>query len=574
MTSRQVACPLVILALFGSEGFAQTLLFTDVSASSGLSAMPHAILGGGFGNEVMGAGGAAGDFDRDGDQDIFKIGGSAGVDQLWWNDGSGVFTEGAVAAGLARTHRGTGASAGDYDDDGDLDLYITSLGVGTMNLPGYNRLFRNNGDGTFTDVTTAAGVAYGSPVLGDSFSSAFGDYDLDGDLDLAVAGWNFGNVLYRNNGDGTFTNVTVSAIDLDMTTVRGFSPRFTDINNDRYPELLWVADFTTSKYLVNNGDGTFTDQTATAGTGLDSNGMGNTQGDFDNDGVIDWYVTSKINIEGTHGEGSSGNMLYMCAGNDVFNEESDARGCNYGAWGWGATAVDFNHDGWLDLVHTNGWNSPNFITDPTFLFLNDGTAHFTESSTVSGITDTSNGRGLLHLDLENDGDMDIVTFNNGQPVVVYRNDLSGPDTNWLTMQFRVPSCSGLAPDGFGTRVELTAGGLTQVRFLDGGSNYLAQSELSLHFGLGASAIVDSLTVFWADGRTSGFSNVGANQRLEITPCPTDINRDCGVDTADLGQLIASFGASGLNLPTDLNGDGVVDTADLGQLIASFGSTCD
>jgi hypothetical protein len=565
-----------MLSLTASVGYGQTLLFTDVSTSSGLDALPHARVIQAADREFMGAGGCAGDFDRDGDQDIFMIGGSAGVDQLWWNNGSGFFTEGAAGAGLARTHRGTGAATGDYDNDGDLDLFITSLGVGLQNLPGSNRLFRNNGDGTFTDVTTAAGVAgisFGGTDDGDSFGAAFGDYDLDGDLDLAVAGWYGRNGLYRNNGDGTFSDVTVAAIGYDMTTVRGFAPRFTDINNDRYPELLWVADFTTSKYLVNNGDGTFTNNTLAAGTGLDSNGMGNTQGDFDNDGALDWYVTSKIASMGVHGPGASGNMLYMSAGNDLFSEESDARGCNFGSWGWAATAVDFNHDGWLDILHTNGWDL-NFSADQSKLYLNDGTAHFTDVATAVGVTDTGNGRGLLHLDLERDGDMDAVTFNNFQPVVVYRNDLSGPGINWLNVRFLVPTCSGLAPDGFGTRVELTAGGLTQVRYLDGGSNYLAQSELSLHFGLAAATTVDSMTVFWADGRTSVFNGIDANQRLEITPCPIDVNRDCAVDTADLGQLISLFGSTGPDLAADVNRDGVVDTADLGQLISAFGSTCD
>ncbi|MCB9847554.1 MAG: CRTAC1 family protein [Phycisphaeraceae bacterium] len=573
MTTRLIVFAFAALSMTVADVSAQTLVFTDISASTGLTSMPHAKTINGPDKEFQGAGGVAGDFDRDGDQDIFMIGGSAGVDQLWWNDGSGVFTEGGAAAGVARTHRGTGASAGDYDDDGDLDIYVSSLGFGTQDTPGHNVLYRNNGDGTFTDVTATAGVAYASPTIGDTFGSAFGDYDLDGDLDLAVAGWNGGNQLYRNNGDGTFTNVTTTAIDVDMTTVRGFAPRFTDMNGDRYPEILWVADFTTSKYLVNNGDGTFTNMTAPSGTGLDSNGMGNTQGDFDNDGVIDWYVTSKIAADGSHGVGSSGNMLYMCAGNDVFSEESTPRGCNFGMWGWGVTAVDFNHDGWLDLVHTNGFDGPTYSVDPTFLFINDGTAHFTEEAVASGINDTSNGRGLLHIDLENDGDMDIVIFNNAQPVKVYRNDLSGPNTNWLKILFEAPTCSDLPPDGFGTRVEIVSGGMAQVRFLDGGCNYLAQSELSLHFGLGASTMVDSITVFWADGSTRTLSNIGANQTITITPCPIDTNRDCAVDTADLGQLLSAFGDVGVGLITDFNGDGVVDTADLGQLLAGFGTTC-
>jgi len=563
------------IALMSPAAVGQTLSFTDLSSASGLDSIPHSRLGGGPDMEFMNAGGAVADFNGNGLPDIFVIGGSSGVDQLWWNNGDGTFTEGAAAAGLVFTHAGSGAAAGDYNKDGHIDLYVTSLGPGPGGFAaGWNRLYRNNGDGTFTNVTAAAGVAETNPWTGDSYGAAFGDYDLDGDLDLAVAGWLGGNVLFRNNGDGTFTDVTATAINIDLSGVRGFAPRFTDINNDRYPELLWVADFRTSKYLVNNGDGTFTDQTVASGTGLDSNGMGNAQGDVNNDGDIDWYVTSKIASDGSHGPGSSGNMLYMCAGDDTFSEESIPRGCNFGHWGWGATIVDFDHDGWQDIIHTNGWQAPNYHEDPTYLFMNNGDGSFTESAAAFGITDTKQGRGLLHLDMDGDGDMDVVIFNNHQPLVVIRNDLSGTDANWLKIILDPPLCSGLAPNGFGTRVELTAGGMTQVRYLDGGSNYLATSELVVHFGLGQETTIESLIVRWADGRTSQLNGISANRTLVLSPCPPDINRDCSVDTADLGQLIGALGDVGLELISDLNADGIVDTADLGLLISSFGTTCD
>ncbi len=262
-------------------------------------------------HEYFVPGGAVGDFDRDGDQDVFVIGGSGAVDRLYWNNGSGVFVEGAAAAGLARTHRGSGAAVGDVDNDGDLDLYVTSIGVAFINAPHQNRLYLNDGDGTFTDATASAGV------------------------------------------------------------------------------------------------------------GLDSNGMGSAVGDFDNDGLMDWYVTSRINPGMTAG---SGNMLYRATGAaHVFEEVSVDRGVNFGWWGWGTAGVDFDQDGDLDLIATNGFDGT-FANDPTLLFVNDGAGHFTEMAAASGISDTGQGRGLLRVDLENDGDQDVLIFRNRQTVVCLLND--------------------------------------------------------------------------------------------------------------------------------------------------------
>ena len=161
---------------------------TDQTAATGITT-PHMQVYNGPDMEFMAAGGAAGDFDRDGDQDLFILGGSASADHLYINDGTGNFVDRGAAAGIDRTHQGTGVAVGDFNNDGHLDVYVTSLGPGGNRLPGWNILWKNNGDGTFTDVTASAGVAFASDVLGESYSSSFGDYDLDGDLDLAVAGW-------------------------------------------------------------------------------------------------------------------------------------------------------------------------------------------------------------------------------------------------------------------------------------------------------------------------------------------------------------------------------------------------
>lgn len=521
--------------------------------------------------EFMAAGGVVADFDRDGDQDFFAIGGSTGHDRLYLNDGSGNFTDVSVAAGVNRTHRGVGAAAGDYDNDGDIDIYVTSIGSGVSEGPGTNLLYRNNGNGTFTNVAAAAGVTTTNPNRGDSYGAAFGDYDLDGDLDLAVSGYFGASKLFRNNGDGTFTDVTLTALPSSISTMRAFAPRFLDMDGDRYPEILWVADFYTSRYLVNNGNGTFSDATASSGTGLDSNGMGNAYADLDNDGDYDWYVTSRISP--TTGSGS-GNMLYMQGPTPhVFTETSVAAGANLGYWGWGSDAQDFDHDGDADIVATNGFTGE-FATDPTRFFVNDGSANFTEASAAYGLTDTNQGRGLLTSDLDNDGDRDILIFNNRQPMLLYRNNVQNPGGTAITIAIDTRGIEGVAPDGFGTLITATthAGGpVTQRRTIDGGSNYLAQSELSAHFGLGG-ATYANISITYPDGVTDSFPNV-APGRYTITrlACPADFTRDGNVNFFDLSTFIGLYGQR--HPMGDFTRDGVFNFFDISNFINAFNAGC-
>jgi hypothetical protein len=529
----------------------------------------HATVSSGPDMEFQCAGGAVGDFDRDGDQDLFVVGGSAGVDRLYWNNGDGTFTEGAAAAGLARTHRGSGAAVGDVDNDGDLDLYVTSIGVSFINAPHQNRLYLNNGDGTFTDVTYDAGVATNNPAQGDAHGAAFGDYDLDGDLDLAVAGWLGGNVLFRNDstpgGGVVFTNVTASALG-DLSSVRGFAPKFVDMDGDGWPELLWVADFFTSRYFVNNGDGTFTDMTASAGVGLDSNGMGNAVGDFDNDGLMDWYVTSRINATMTAG---SGNMLYRATGvAHEFEEVSVDRGVNFGWWGWGTEGIDFDQDGDLDIIATNGFDG-SFVNDPTLLFVNDGTGHFTEMGAASGIGDTGQGRGLLRVDLENDGDQDVLIIRNRQTVVCLRNDSVGGGA--ITLFFDTSGVDGLAPDGYGTRVSSTIDGQTRVFQMTGGSNYQAQSELSVHIGIGEAPSAD-LEITYADGSVETLVGVGPGRYvIEARSCVADFSVDGALDFFDLSVFLSRLTAQ--HPQADLSGDGAFDFFDVSAFLNAYSGGC-
>ena len=559
----------VFLTVAGNTS-AQVLKFEDCTADAGLIAAHNSVLG--YGTEFMTAGGAVADFNGDSRPDVFVVGGSASVDRLFINLGNGSFVDQASAWGVDRTHAGAGACAGDYDNDGDLDLYVTSLGVAGAMTGDTNILYRNTGDGTFTDVAAFAGVQSNTAdiyTLGDAFGSAFGDYDLDGDLDLAVAGWYGGNRLFQNNGDGTFTDVSATAINADMTQVRGFAPAFVDTNGDRFPELLWVSDFYTSKFLVNNADGTFTDHTLTAGVGLDSNGMGNAQADFNADGLIDWHVTSRIN--GTYTAGS-GNMHFINQGANVFSETSVAAGVNHGRWSWGADARDFNHDGLPDLLVTAGFTGVHAI-DPTYLFINNDGSTFTDVAQTSGLIHTDQGRGVATFDADRDGDMDVLIFSNNDNLAYFENNLSGPDINWIMLDFDTSAIPDLAPDGFGTHAVVTTDAAAHTLYLAGGSNFNATSELVLHTGL-AGATEARLDITWSNGSTLTLDHVPADRRYTITArttCVADFAVSGTLDFADVLAFLREF--SHQHPQADLVNDGSFGFSDVVAFLTAFGSGC-
>ena len=540
---------------------------SDQTQGVGLSE-PHAQVYNGPDMEFMAAGGAAGDFDNDGDQDLFILGGSASADHLYINDGTGHFADMGVAAGIARTHQGTGVAVGDYDNDGDLDIFVTSLGPPTIRQPGWNVLWSNNGDGTFSDVTAIAGVAFTNPNLGDAYSSSFGDFDLDGDLDLAVAGWLGGSKIYENNGDGTFTDVTTTSLDTPMDDDRGFSPKFVDMDGDLYPELLWVSDFYTSKYFVNNTDGTFTDQTISSGTGYESNGMGNTFGDYNADAKLDWYATSRITHDGL---GGSGNMLYQATNTPhVYDEISVDSGCNFGYWGWGAVSVDMNHDGALDIFETNGFVI-GFEKDPSILFLNDGFGNFTDVALSCGMIDSGQGRGVINADFDNDGDQDVIVLNNGQSMMYYRNDVGGSDTNSITIEFNTSAIDNLAPNGFGTRVLIDSDSYNQIRYLDGGTNYLSQSELSVHAGIGSDASA-SITILWANGDVDIYPTVMPGRyTISALACPADLTLDGIINFFDVSAFLTMFTHG--HPQGDVTQDGIYNFFDVSAFLGAFAAGC-
>lgn len=533
----------------------------------------------------MAAGGAVGDFNRDGHQDLFVLGGGGFPDALFINNGDGTFTELSEAWGVDRSHMGVGAAVGDFDGDGWLDLYVTSFGPANVNpAVGKHILYRNNGGTGFTDVAAAAGVHQTSVATPDGLGAAFGDYDLDGDLDLYVCAWvgfSGGNRLFRNNGDGTFTDVSVQAV-VDDVRIKGFSPVFADMDGDRYPELLIAADFGTSRYFRNNRDGTFTNITLASGTGLDANGMGQCVGDLNNNGLMDWYVTSVHSDQfGWSDVPGTGNMLYVNQGNHSFQESSNPSGVNDGGWGWGTVVVDIDHDGWLDIVETNGWPFHNaqgqleWANERAKVFRNKQDGTFDEIAEASGFSHELQGRGLLNFDLDNDGDQDFVVFTTSGPAKVYRNMLieqrGGSGTsNWLRVILETSNDPTAAPDGIGARIIATANGHSQHRLMHAGCNYLSQSELSAHFGLGAATAVESLLVIWPNGRVRELSDVGANQTLTVhTARYGDANADGVIDAKDITYIILRLGQA--ESQADVDGNGVVDVDDIAYTVLRLGA---
>jgi len=570
----------------GAAAASSTLSFVDVTTDSGISAFhkpSFALEQGVTILALLSGGGVVGDFNRDGLQDIFFVSGGQLPDRLYINQGQGQFVDEAEAWGVAVKHMGLAACVGDIDADGWLDIFVTSGGPdGATPSAGKHRLYRNSGLGRFDEIAAAAGVNIASPITCDGLGCAFGDYDLDGDLDLFVAGWlgpSKGNRLFRNNGNRTFTDVTVAA-GIPLVGIRGFSPRFADMNGDRYPELLLAADFGTSKYFRNNKNGTFTNIAAESGTGLDANGMGQTVGDFNGDGRFDWYVTSIFSTGNPETPGT-GNMLYQALEEEHrYTEVSAAAGVKDGNWGWGTCGVDLDHDGRLDLLATNGWPVyAEFNNKPSRVWMNQGNAangipQFVDVAADSGLWHTLQGRGLLTADFDLDGDQDVVIFAYKGPMKLYRNDLVSTN-RWLRLSLDKGSAVRVPPEGIGCTVTVSdsdpkgSPGSSIIRQVDGGTNFQSQCELTAHVGVGSWAAVN-VRIDWPDGTSTLIRDLETNQNLTILARQRgDINEDGGVDALDLGLLLAAWGLCEPTAQQDLDCNGIVDLHDLFLLLQQW-----
>ncbi|MEM7168113.1 MAG: FG-GAP-like repeat-containing protein, partial [Planctomycetota bacterium] len=357
-----------------------------------------------------------------------------------------------------------------------------------------------------------------------------------------------------------FSDVTASSgVGSALTGITGFTVRFCDMNQDRYPELLWIGDFGTTHYLRNNGNGTFTDLTNSAGVGLDGTEMGHAVADFDRDGDFDWYVTT-INT----------NNLYRNNGNHSYTQIAEQAGPVSTGWGWATVAVDFNHDTLIDIAATSQ-------SSGQYFYRNTSTALPTLSFffNSAGFTSSNSGRGLANLDYDNDGDQDLVLFNYSGPVQLFRNNVAGaPDAHWLRIQLGHGNEPDLPPNGVGAVIHVTAGGISQMGRLDAGSNYQSQSELFAHFGLGTATLVDSILVEWPNGSSTVVLDVAADQTVFIEPgipfLRGDVNDDAMVNVADIvGSAVAIFGlqAPKCYRSVDTNGDGLADITDVVFLAA-------
>jgi len=523
--------------------------FVDATAASGIdyvngfaTAVSHVMI-----PRIAPSGVASGDYDQDGDIDLFIVRGDIGPNLLYRNTGNLVFEEVAAAAGIAFTksatenYRHSGPMFADMDGDRDLDLFLGGLDSDP------SLVFENNGDGTFSDVTVGSGID--QMAVEQTISAAFGDYDLDGDLDLFVAHWGTprdfsapGDTehLWRNDTDGTgikfqsvseSANISPSILTLpdDLITGTGrdfvFSPTFARINDDLYPDILSVADFNYSKYFINDQIGTFSNATDTEVI-IDGNGMGSAVADYDNDGDLDWFVTSiechlDPNSEDPVSEcefgimSQIGNRLYR--NNDgAFVDVTDQAGVASGGWGWGACFIDFENDGDLDIYHTNGWpytnNVNDFENDASRAFVSDGAGQFVERSAEIGLVDTEEGRGVVCADFDNDGDVDILLLHRSDIVAatLWRNDTD--DNNFLSVKL-----NGATPntEAAGARITIAYDGVTRMREISIASNFVSQNPTVQVFGIGSAAQVDEVTIQWPDGRETVLSNIQAGQFITV-----------------------------------------------------------
>ena len=517
-----------------------TVRFVDATPESGIR-YRHAYINPTQGSETeeFGGGVAAGDYDGDGFEDLFVLRGDIGNNLLYRNLGNNRFRDMSHEAGVAYTktngenYRHSGPAFADIDGDGDLDLFVG----GIEHDPSF--LFRNNGDGTFSDVTRGSGVDMIASKQ--TLSAAFGDYDLDGDLDMFLTHWGTPREagasvdtehLWRNDttADGIrFTDVSlVSGIateiidpdpvgsssggDFDYT----FTPTFARITEDRYPDLVIAADFLTSRYFVNNGDGTFANETD-PNVIVDRNGMGSAVGDYDGDGDLDWFVSSIWSVPDSLGDQTFelGNRLYNNDGG-LFYDVTEAAGVRDGGWGWGSCFADFDNDGDLDIYHTNGWIEPfepsDFHEDESRFFHAHGDGTFTEEAQGAGLIDSEIGHGIVCADFDNDGDVDIFQahLNEVNSATLWRNDT--PSKNYLKVKL-----NGLPPntEAAGARIRVTVDGTVQLREIQIGSNFTSQNPTVQLFGLDDADDVDSLEVEWPDGRLTNMSNVQHGQTLKI-----------------------------------------------------------
>jgi enediyne biosynthesis protein E4 len=517
------------------------VIFVDVAGKAGLTSWHH-VMGTPekkFILETTGSGVALLDYDNDGWLDIYMVNGSTyeamkGTAEpphaaLFHNNHDGTFTDVASKAGVTNGRWGFGVAVGDYDNDGWPDLYVSNYGK--------NRLYHNNHDGTFTDVAEKAGVTLGNWSTG----ATFGDYDGDGRLDLFVPGYihydidhppkpgadagggtfcKFRSVdtmcgprglpgeqdhLFHNNGDGTFTDVSVQAGVSDKDGYYGFTATFVDINNDGKVDLVVTDDSSPNYLYLNNGDGTFEDASFYSGFALNQNGrdqagMGLAIGDYQNNGLIDLYT-------GTFSDDYK--PLFQNVGDAGFREISPEMGIaevTYPFLTWATEFIDYDNDGWKDIFLVNGHVYPqadkhdwgtSFAQRP-LLFHSVGGKKFEVMPAVlgTGLAEVIPGRGAAFGDLFNDGKIDVVISCIDHTPVLMRN--VNPDQHhWVGLKLIGGPKS--PRDAVGSAVYLTTGGMRQRADVLSGGSYESSNDQRVHFGIGDATTVDAVEIHWPSG---------------------------------------------------------------------------
>ena len=500
--------------------------------------------------EANGCGVAFYDYDNDGWLDVFLLNGTrlgglppgaTATNRLYRNNRDGTFTDVTRDAGLIRSGWANSVCIGDFDNDGNDDLFVTYWGQ--------NVLYRNNGDGTFTDVTRDAGLA-GFPDRWNA-GATFIDYDRDGHLDLFVSNYvevdlarlplpgqgnncewkgvpvfcgprgmeGTKNYLYRNNGDGTFTDVSEEAGIHRPHGYYGMTALVTDVDEDGWPDIYVACDSTPSILYRNNGDGTFTDIAVESGVAYSENGreqagMGLATGDYNGDGRLDIVKTLFADEMPA---------LYKNLGNATFADMSVAAGLHEVTQHiqWGAGLVDFDNDSWPDLFYAVGnlfprverFNPRYPYRGPRFLFRNlrDGSFANVTAECGPGLTTPHSSRGCAFGDFDNDGDMDVLVMNMNEPPSLIRADTSTAN-HWLKVKLTGVDSNRTA---IGARVDVRSGDRTQSQEVQSQASYYSVNDFRLHFGLGEALEANRLTVRWPSGKRETLRSVPADRVVYI-----------------------------------------------------------
>jgi len=524
-------------------------VFRDIAAQVGLTASHISSREKYYVIESMSGGVGLFDCDNDGKLDIVMANGST-VDRykqggdllvtLWHQDADLKFTDITEKAGLTRKGWGMGVAVADFDNDGNLDLFVTGYGG--------NALYRNKGNCTFEDVSDKAGVRGG----GFSTGAAWADYDRDGNVDLFVSRYvhvdmndlpAFGStkfcqfkgapvqcgpwgmegetdLLYHNRGNGTFEEVSKKAGVNDPEKYYGLGATWGDYDNDGWPDLFVADDATPNHLYHNNRDGTFTDEAMVAGIALNGDGralgsMGVTWGDYDHSGRLSMFITEFADQP---------NTLYHNQGARGFEDiamPSHLGQPSLPLVGWGTTFFDMDNDGWLDLFVANGHVYPQMdnvkgsaaYAEPMLLHRNLRNGTFEEVSKAAGFADMplKSRRGAAFGDIANNGNIDIVLLNVGEPPSLLLN--TNKISNHRVLFRLVGTNSNRA--AIGARVTIHAGGMTQFDEVRGGSSYLSQNDLRLHFGLGSVASIDLVEVRWPSGKIETSEHISADKIYTI-----------------------------------------------------------